>query len=157
MESPLNGLTHGIDSKVFSSTSCLSLSPTLSSPPPPPSLCSSISSPSYFIIILFLCFPSVKRSLKSELPPRDGRKVQSLKMMRTFLTQLWVGSCTVGKAEPRQTALLYEVWPSSIETEFLTNQWRGVSLWPFPLELYPRGGEGGGGGRELGCGCLVNW
>lgn len=155
MESPLNGLTHGIDSMI----KCFLPLPASPFPLPlvPPLLLLLLSAPpshplAILLLLLLLCFPSVKRSLKSELLPRDGRKVQSLKMMRTFLTQLWVGSCTVGKAEPWQTALLYEVWPSSIETEFLTNQWRGVSSWPLPLELYPQGGEGGWGWKGVGVG-----
>ncbi|ELK17481.1 GTPase SLIP-GC [Pteropus alecto] len=40
---------------------------------------------------------------------QDGQEAQSLKMTKTFLTQLRVGSCPVGRAEPWRTALMYEV------------------------------------------------
>lgn len=44
-----------------------------------------------------------------ELPPRDGQEAQSLKVTKTFPTQLWVGSCTVKRAEPWQIVLINEI------------------------------------------------
>lgn len=47
----------------------------------------------YYIITIFPLCKTKPRSLTLQLPPRAGQEAQSLKMTKTFLTQLWFGGC----------------------------------------------------------------
>lgn len=104
MKSTQNCLAHGVWYKCFSSPPCLPLLFLRA-----PHLISPLLLLFYFLLLLLPFIPSVKWSLILKLVPRDGQKAQSLKMTKTFQTQLWVGNCTMGNAEPWHAVFMCKV------------------------------------------------